>query len=90
MSNYMPRTISGPVKLRANNRTNVTNRDLHGIGSCALRLPAYVHSRPGERESNGWVDAGGGEESSYVGDSGFFAGGGVAEEDAVADYGDCS
>jgi hypothetical protein len=52
-------------------------------------LPADVDGWPGESERDRRVDAGGGEESSYVGDSGFCFRVGVAEEDAVADDGDC-
>jgi hypothetical protein len=89
MANHIPRTISRPVQLRANNSTNIADSDLHSVGGCALRLPADIDGWPGESERDGRVDAGGRKESAYVGDSGLGFGVGVAEEDAVADDGDC-
>jgi hypothetical protein len=89
MSDDVSRAVTRSVQLRSNDRTDVTDRDLHCIGGCALRLAADVDGWPGETECYRWVDAGGGKESADVGDSGLLFRVCVTEENAVADNGNC-
>ena len=89
MSDYVSRTVTRSIQLRSNDRTDVTDCDLHRIGRGALRLAADVDGWPGETECYRWVDAGGGKESADVGDSGLLFRVCVTEENAVADNGNC-
>jgi len=89
MSNDISRAVTWSVQLGSNDRTNVTDRDLHCIGRRTLRLAADVDSGPRETKCDRWVDTGGGEEGTDVGDSGLLSWVCVAEENAVANYSDC-
>lgn len=86
MSDNVSRAITWSVQLRSNDRTNVTDGNLHCIGCRALRLTADINGRPGETECDRWVDSGGGEEGANVGDSRLLPWVSVAEENTVADY----
>ena len=85
MSNDISRAVTWSVQLSSNDRADVTDRDLHCVGRRALRLAADVDSWPGETECDRWVDTGGGEKSTNVGDSGLLSWVRVAKENAVAD-----
>lgn len=87
VSDNVSRAVTRSVKLRSNDRTDVADGDLHRIGRCALRLAADIDGWPGKTECNGWIDTSGGEEGTHVGDSGLLSRVCVAEENAVADYG---
>lgn len=89
MSNDISRAVTWSVQLGSNDRTNVTDRDLHCIGRRTLRLAADVDSGPRETKCDRWVDTGGGEEGTDVGDSELLSWVCVAEENAVANYSDC-
>lgn len=89
MTNNIPRRVTRPIQLRANNSADIPDRNLHGVGGGALRLSADVDGRPGEAEGHGGVDACGGEEGAGVGDAGFVGWVGVCEQDYVAYDGDC-
>ena len=86
MSDNVSRAITWSVQLRSNDRTNVTDGNLHCIGCRALRLTADINGRPGETECDRWVDSGGGEEGANVRDSRLLSWVNVAEENTVADY----
>ena len=85
MSDNVSRAVARSVQLRSNDRTNVTDRDLHCVCSGALRLTTDIDGWPGETECDRWIDAGGGEKSAHVGDSGLLLRVCVTEENAVAD-----
>ena len=89
MSDDISRAVTWSVQLRSNDRTNVTDGNLHCIGRRTLGLAADVDGRPGETECDRWVDAGSGEEGTNVRDSRLLSWVCVAEKDAVADYSNC-
>lgn len=85
MSDNISRAVTWSVQLRSNDRTDVTDSDLHCIGRRALRLAADVDCGPRETECDGWVDTSGGKESADIGNSRLLSWVRVAKENAVAD-----
>jgi hypothetical protein len=85
MSDNISRAVTRSIQLRSNNRTNVTDGNLHCVGSRTLCLAADIDGWPGETECDRWIDAGGREEGANIGDSGLPFRVCVAEENAVAD-----
>ena len=58
----------------AENSTQVSDTDLHGVCGGALCLAGHVDGGPGEDEGDGGIDAEGCEKSARVGNSGFLLG----------------
>lgn len=88
MPDRIPRRVPRPVQLRPDHGSQIPHRDLQRARRRALRLPADVHRRPGQRERHGGVDAACGEEDAGVGEARVVCGGGVGEQDDVAGYGE--
>ena len=104
MAHREARRTLRPIQLRADDRAQIPNRDLHAARDRALCRARHIHGRPAERERGRRVDAGGAEEHADVGDGGVVVVGGlggdalgdrlgdveavVREQDDVADYGE--
>lgn len=85
VAHKVPRAVVGAVQLRAEHSTQVSNRDLHGVGHGALRLARDVDGRPREGERRRRVDATGCEKGAHVRDSWATGWVAVGEQDDVAD-----
>lgn len=65
----VPRRRLGPVQLRSEDCSAVSDGDLHGVCGGALGLAGDVDCGPGEDERDRRVDADGGEEGADVRDA---------------------
>ena len=74
-----------PIQLRAQDRAEVADRDLHGIGRGALGLAADVVGGPRQHDGRGRVDARRRQDDAKVTEPGRAAG----EEYDIANAGEC-
>lgn len=85
MPNNIPRRVLGTINLRADNGTQVSDRDLHRVGDSALRLARDIDGGPREGKCRRGVNTAGREEGAHVRDARAAGRVGVGEQDNVPD-----